>query len=174
MDLILLCHREASAHRICSSILTCEAHTRCHILRVATFCFVCYSFLFPVFFQRVVLLLTESTRWQQNAFKYLLDCHHSLYPFINSVCAPTLKRAYYSYCCILGSLFGDLSHLLHHSYSCQRTIDRVWIIGITVLKKWCIVWDTSKVIFLCHHIGPASVPASDSAFQDKVRSSRKK
>lgn len=125
MDLIPLCHREASAHRICSSILTCEAHTRCHILRVATFCFVCYSFLFPVFFQRVVLLLTESTRWQQNAFKYLLDCHHSLYPFINSVCAPTLKRAYYSYCCILGSLFGDLSHLLHHSYSCQRTIDRV-------------------------------------------------
>lgn len=86
-----LSHRETLAHRPCSSILTCEAHSRWHILRVGTFWFV-FLFFFLVFFQRAVLLLIQSTRWQQNAFKYLLDCHQSLYPLSTScLCSHSQK-----------------------------------------------------------------------------------
>ena len=83
-------HRGIGSHDFLP-FLTCEAHVRCYILRVGVS--FCMLFFFSVLFQRVVLLLIQSTRWQQNALKYLLDCHHSLYPFITPwLCSHSQKN----------------------------------------------------------------------------------
>ena len=105
-------HTEALAHMVCSSISDMKLMLDVTYLGLASL-FLCYS---SVLFQRVVLLLMQSTRWQQNAFKYLLGCHHSLYLFItpHPGCSLTHKRPYYSYCCILASLSGGPSIHLHH------------------------------------------------------------
>lgn len=78
--------------------LKCEAHIRHYTLRVEVpFCILFFSMLF----WRVVLLLIQSTRWQQNAFKYLLDCHCSLYPCITTwLCSHSQNSVLLLHSCI--------------------------------------------------------------------------
>lgn len=128
-----------------------------------------------MFFQRVVLLLIQSTRWQQNAFKYLLNCHHSLYPFITPcLCSHSQKSILllllYSWLPIWWPLSppasflylsGDHRQSLNHKDCSPEKNDVLY----ETLLKWS---------FYATTLGQIQLPVSDPTFQDKVRDSRKK
>lgn len=111
---------------------------------------------FSLLFQRVVLLLVQSTRWQQNAFKYLLDSHHSLYPFITPwLCSHSPKSVLLLLLHSRLRVWWPLSHAVsplqlseNHSLSLNHQDHTDGKLGI--------IRETSEIIFLCYHIRPAS------------------